>query len=175
MARQETNGDTDGFFARVIRFFTTLAGLLTAVAAIMTATVAIIGVVVTRDEGMSSSPSNAGPLTPSTELAPGAATETRAARGKTFTEIQGQLGAPTFADPYGSAERGPKVPAGARVQVSCKVYAPSIPSASPAGYWYLLASPPWSNRYYAVANTFMNGGTLSGSGVRHVDRAVPDC
>jgi hypothetical protein len=62
-----------------------------------------------------------------------------------------------------------------KIWVTCKVYAPVIASVSPDGYWYRLASPPWNDRYYVAANTFLNGGTYNGPGVINTDRHVPDC
>ena len=53
-----------------------------------------------------------------------------------------------------------------------KPYVPTIASASPAGY--LVASKPWDNRYYAIANTFINGGKVSGP-TRATDFRVPNC
>lgn len=70
---------------------------------------------------------------------------------------------------------GPKIPAAAWVQVSCKVYAPAIQSANPDGYWYRIASSPWNNAYYAVANTFMNGDPWGGPYTHNTDFKVPDC
>ncbi len=61
------------------------------------------------------------------------------------------------------------------MQVTCKVYDPSIVSATPDGYWYRIASSPWSNAYYAVANTFMNGDPPNGPYTHNTDFNVPDC
>ncbi len=62
------------------------------------------------------------------------------------------------------------------VAVSCKVYAPQIVSANPDGYWYRIASPPWSNVFYAVANTFWNGDIPGQKPyVHNTDFAVPEC
>ncbi len=43
------------------------------------------------------------------------------------------------------------------VDVSCKVFDPTIGSVNPDGYWYRFASSPWNDQYYSPANTFMNG------------------
>jgi hypothetical protein len=61
------------------------------------------------------------------------------------------------------------------VLVSCRVFDPSIPSVSPAGYWYRIASAPWRNQYWAPANTFLNGDPMNGPYRRAVDRRVPLC
>lgn len=94
---------------------------------------------------------------------------------KTFRQQQGQYGAPTFKDPFGPAGSGQKIPARSFVEVSCKVFAPSILSAQPDGYWYRIASAPWNNEYYAVANTFMNGDVIGGPVEHNTDFTVPDC
>jgi hypothetical protein len=93
----------------------------------------------------------------------------------TWSEQKGHYGANTFTDPNNASGMGTKVPAGAWVQVSCKVYAPQIVSANPDGYWYLIASSPWNNSYYAIANTYMNGDPWNGPYTHNTDWAVPDC
>jgi uncharacterized membrane protein YgcG len=94
----------------------------------------------------------------------------------TWPEQQGSLGANTFLNPYNASGMGPKIPAWQWVDVSCKVYAPQIQSANPDGYWYRIASAPWSNSYYAVANTFWNGDVPGQKPYTHfTDWAVPNC
>ena len=61
------------------------------------------------------------------------------------------------------------------MQVSCKVYDPTIASVNPDGYWYRIASNPWDNNYYAPANTFLNGDPPNGPYTHNTDFAVPDC
>lgn len=98
--------------------------------------------------------------------------------GETYTEQQGHLGAVTYTDPFNFAGAGQKIQPLQEVQVSCKVLAPSIPSASPDGYWYRIASAPWNNQKYAIANTFLNGDSVVGTsnGPQHnTDYNVPDC
>lgn len=91
-------------------------------------------------------------------------------------EQQGSLGANTFTNPFNASGMGVKIPAMAYVEVSCKVYAPQIASANPDGYWYRIASPPWNNAYYAVANTFWNGDIPGVKPYTHnTDFSVPDC
>ena len=95
---------------------------------------------------------------------------------KTYAEQEGHYGANTFTNPYNASGMGPnKIPAAAWVQVSCKVYAPAIQSANPDGYWYRIASSPWNNAYYTVANTFMNGDPWGGPYTHNTDFNVPDC
>lgn len=76
---------------------------------------------------------------------------------RTWREQEGTRGAATFENPYDTSDPGVKVAPYAWVRVSCRLYAPQIQSANPDGYWYRIASRPWSNHYYAVANTFWNG------------------
>ena len=71
--------------------------------------------------------------------------------------------------------QGRSIAAGQVVRVSCKIFDPSIPSVSPAGYWYRIASPPWRNRFFAPANTFLNGDPPHGPYSHDVDRKVRDC
>jgi hypothetical protein len=94
----------------------------------------------------------------------------------TWPEQQGSLGANTFLNPYNASGMGVKIQPYQWVEVSCKVYAPQIVSANPDGYWYRIASPPWSNSYYAVANTFWNGDIPGQKPYVHfTDWAVPNC
>ena len=92
----------------------------------------------------------------------------------TYSETQGSLGAPTFSDPRQLCGAGPKVHPMSDVHVVCKLYAPSIPSVVPDGYWYLLADGPAAGRF-AAANTFMNGDELGEGSITNTDLAVPDC
>ena len=62
-----------------------------------------------------------------------------------------------------------------RVEVSCKLQSFSIDRIGPDGYWYRIASPPWSDRYYSPAITFLNGDPVDGPYDHNYDPAVPDC
>lgn len=84
-------------------------------------------------------------------------------------------GSPTFADTKGTTPGPQKVGYGQHVQISCKVLDPSIPSATPDGYWYRIASSPWNDHYYAVANTFTNGDPLGSPGSHNTDWNIPNC
>jgi hypothetical protein len=84
-------------------------------------------------------------------------------------------GADTFADYRNASQPGPHIAFEQPVEVSCKVHAPTIESARPGGYWYRIASPPWNDNYYAVANTFLNGDPVEGPYTHHFDPEVPDC
>ena len=93
----------------------------------------------------------------------------------TFTEQEGHYGVDTFSDYHNASGKGPtKIPAGAYVQVYCKVYDSTIASVNPDGYWYRIATSPWTN-YYAPANTFMNGDPWNGPYTHNTDFAVPNC
>lgn len=81
----------------------------------------------------------------------------------------------TFTDYHNASGMGPAIAAGEWVQVACKVYDPTIASVNPDGYWYRIASPPWSGAYYSPANTFMNGDPYGGPYTHNTDFAVPDC
>lgn len=81
----------------------------------------------------------------------------------------------TFTNYHNASGMGPAIGAGQWVQVSCKVYDPTIQSVNPDGYWYRIASAPWNNAYYSPANTFMNGDPYGGPYTHNTDFAVPNC
>jgi hypothetical protein len=81
----------------------------------------------------------------------------------------------TFTNYHNASGMGPAIAAGQWVQVSCRVYDPTIASVNPDGYWYRIASLPWNNAYYAPANTFMNGDPYGGPYTHNTDFAVPVC
>jgi transcriptional regulator with XRE-family HTH domain len=94
---------------------------------------------------------------------------------RTYTEEEyNKSGAATFRFLNAS---GPGQPLEFRefVQVSCKVYAPTLVSTKPDGYWYRITSFPWDNNYYAVANTFLNGDPTNGPYTHNTDWKVPNC
>ncbi len=93
----------------------------------------------------------------------------------TYPEQQGHHGANTFSDYHNASGEGTFISPASTVQVSCKVYDPTIVSANPDGYWYRIASSPWNDQYYAVANTFMNGDPWGGPYTHNTDFSVPDC
>ena len=92
-----------------------------------------------------------------------------------YTEQEGHHGVNTFVDYHNVSGEGPAIAPAANVQVSCKVYDPTIASVNPDGYWYLIASAPWNDNYYAPANTFMNGDPWNGPYTHNTDFNVPDC
>jgi lysophospholipase L1-like esterase len=81
----------------------------------------------------------------------------------------------TFLNYHNASGLGPQIAAGQWVEVSCKVYDPTIASVNPDGYWYRIASSPWNNAYYSPANTFMNGDPVGGPYTHNTDFAVPNC
>lgn len=92
------------------------------------------------------------------------------------TEVQFHKGgAPSLLDPHDIAGLGPHLDFERTVTVSCKIFAPSIGSVSPDGYWYRVSTPPWSDRYYVAANTFLNGDPKAGPYTHNTDYAIPDC
>lgn len=95
---------------------------------------------------------------------------------RVWHEQQGSRGANTFRNPNNASGMGTKIQPYQWVDVSCKVYAPQIQSANPDGYWYRVASPPWNNEFYAVANTFWNGDIPGHTPYTHnTDWIVPNC
>jgi hypothetical protein len=93
----------------------------------------------------------------------------------TYSELEGHNGTNTFSNPANASGQGQRIGPGQTVQVSCKVYDPQIASVNPDGYWYLIATAPWSGAYYAPANTFMNGDPWNGPYTHNTDASVPDC
>jgi surface antigen len=81
----------------------------------------------------------------------------------------------TFQNYHNASGEGPAIGSGAWVQVTCKVYDPTILSVDPDGYWYRIQSSPWNGAYYAPANTFMNGDPYGGPYTHNTDFAVPNC
>lgn len=81
----------------------------------------------------------------------------------------------TFTDYHNASGMGPAIAAGQWVEVSCRVYDPTIASVNPDGYWYRIASAPWNNAYYSPANTFMNGDPYGGPYTHNTDFSVPVC
>jgi hypothetical protein len=110
--------------------------------------------------------------TPSPRATP---TRTTSAPTTYAEEAYNKHGVPTFADYANASGQGPDIQFEQVVQVTCKIFDPSIPSASPAGYWYLIASSPWDNHYYAVANTFLNGLSPTDPNTNYYDPRVPNC
>jgi hypothetical protein len=95
---------------------------------------------------------------------------------RTYTEQAGTAGSPTFLNPVNAGGPGPRIPAMSNVEVFCKVYAPQIASVNPDGYWYKVATAPWSGSYFAPANNFWNGDVPGVKPYIHnTDFAVPDC
>jgi hypothetical protein len=112
---------------------------------------------------------------PATSPGPASASSTPPAPATHTEEGFNKNGVPTFSNYQNASGPGPVLTFGELVQVSCKVYDPTIPSASPGGYWYRIASTPWVNAYYAVANTFLNGDPPGGPYTHNYDPSVPDC
>jgi hypothetical protein len=71
--------------------------------------------------------------------------------------------------------QGPSIANGQTVQITCRIQGYTVPDGN--NWWYLIASPPWSNAFYVTGDDFYNNGHTSGSliGTPFVDSAVPIC
>jgi hypothetical protein len=96
------------------------------------------------------------------------------ADGPPLPETTGSIGANTFADPRTLIDNAQPIPANTTVQVRCRFYAPSIPSVTPDGFWYLIDSDEWAGRW-SPANSFMNGDVPGQPTLHNTDFAVPLC
>jgi hypothetical protein len=94
--------------------------------------------------------------------------------GKLRVEQSGSIGANTFADPRTLIDRALPIPPHTTVMVRCRYYAPSIPSVTPDGFWYLIDSGQWAGRW-TPANSYMNGDVPGGPTLHNTDMAVPVC
>lgn len=94
--------------------------------------------------------------------------------GTVHTEQAGSIGANTFADPRTLSGGGPEIPPHTELEVRCRYYAPSVPSVSPDGFWYLIETAEW-NGLWTPANSFMNGDVPGGPYIHNTDFAVPIC
>jgi hypothetical protein len=97
-------------------------------------------------------------------------------RRSTHAERAGALGVNTFEDPWTLKAQGPRIRSNQSVRVACRLYAPSIQSVMPDGYWYRIASKPWGERFWAPANSFWNGDVPGQEPyVHNTDFSVPVC
>ncbi len=94
--------------------------------------------------------------------------------GASTPETTGTIGAKTFGDPFQLSDPRLPIPPETTVDVRCRLYAPSIGSVQPDGYWYLVLTSPWSERW-APANSFLNGDRLGGPTEHNTDFDVPEC
>ncbi|HTU27823.1 MAG TPA: hypothetical protein VMF07_00465 [Solirubrobacteraceae bacterium] len=97
------------------------------------------------------------------------------ALGPPRREVSGGV-AHTWSDPQLAGGRsGPEIMPHQAVMIACRLKGFKVPDGNV--WWYLLASPPWSQRYYATADTFYNNGRTSGSlrGSAFVDPKVARC
>jgi Trypsin len=96
-----------------------------------------------------------------------------------FAETPGPGGVATFTD-YQDAggTEGPRISQYETVQVTCRIegFEPAD-HGIPDNWWYLIASSPWNDAYYAYAEPFYNDGQTSGSliGTPAVNTSVPIC
>jgi hypothetical protein len=114
--------------------------------------------------------------TPPTPAPPTSAPPTPVPAPKTYPEqVWSSTGVNTFTNYHNASGIGPKLAHNQWIDVSCKVYDPTIPSVNPDGYWYRIASSPWNNAYYSPANTFYNGDPPTGPFTHPTDWNVPNC
>jgi hypothetical protein len=107
--------------------------------------------------------------TPAQSISPGTST------AETFTETVGGPTATWTNDSNAGGTQGATIPSGQSVQVSCVVQGFQVADGNTN--WYLIASTPWNNAYYASADAFYNNGATNGSlvGTPDVDPDVPSC
>ena len=89
-------------------------------------------------------------------------------------EQAGSIGANTFADPRTLLDRALPIPPHTTVMVRCRYYAPSIPSVTPDGFWYLIDGGEWAGRW-TPANSYMNGDVPGGPTLHNTDMDVRLC
>jgi hypothetical protein len=95
---------------------------------------------------------------------------------KVTREQSGYRGSPTLKDPCNGTLLGVKIAPMTYVSVTCRFYAPEVPTANPDGWWYLIENKPWNSNYYAVSNTFWNGDIPGHLPYTHnTDFSVPVC
>jgi hypothetical protein len=71
--------------------------------------------------------------------------------------------------------QGKTIPKHHSVQVTCRLRGYKVKDGD--DWWYLIASSPWNNKYYASADPFYNNGRTDGSlnGTPSVDQNVAIC
>lgn len=82
---------------------------------------------------------------------------------------------PTFRDPRMLKGQGPSIQPGQQVEVVCRFHVPNGSPSTQPGWWYLIASSPWNQEYYTVANSYLNGDAPEGPHITEVDSSVPIC
>lgn len=138
--------------------------------AVVAATVVVTLLVTRDDETAAASPNDAAEAANSLANLPLPST----GDGTLRQEEVGSIGANTYADPRTLEGRGEPIPAHAVLEVRCRYYAPSIPSVTPDGFWYLLETEPW-NGFWSPANSYMNGDVPGGPTLHNTDMDVPIC
>ncbi len=138
--------------------------------AVVAATVAVTLLVTREDDGDASSPTDAAEAANELVNLPLPST----GDGTLRQEEAGSIGANTFADPRTLEGRGQPIPPHAVLEVRCRYYAPSIPSVTPDGFWYLIETEPW-NGFWSPANSYMNGDVPGGPTLHNTDLDVPVC
>ena len=155
----------------------TLRWLLVAASfVVVVAVTAVVTIVVDEREDAAAQPSTAASSSSSDDVAQRVAALPLPSTGDgtVYTEQTGSIGANTYADPRTLTPGGPHIPPTTDIQVRCRYYAPSVPSVSPDGFWYLIESANW-NGLWTPANSFMNGDVPGGPYIHNTDFAVPVC
>ncbi|WP_329266829.1 effector-associated domain EAD1-containing protein [Streptomyces sp. NBC_01451] len=151
-----------------------IAGLAVVIAAVVTGLFGLIDDDDPKGDSKGSKTTTSTPGTAGGSLGTTPTVSSSPLKGKTFEEQAGSRGARTYKDPTRLSITGTNVGAWQKVDVVCRRYAPSMDSVLPDGYWYLIASKPWSSQYYAPANSFMNGDK-PGESNHSTDFNVPEC
>ena len=70
---------------------------------------------------------------------------------------------------------GPEIEDNQTVQITCRATGWTAPDGN--NWWYEIASAPWSNNYWVLADAFYNNGETSGplTGTPFYDPNVPVC
>lgn len=99
-----------------------------------------------------------------------------AAAAETYTETTGPGPTHTWTDYHDAGgSEGPSIPDNSTVQITCRAEGFRVEDGNT--WWYLIASSPWSDNYWASADAFYNDGQTTGSlkGTPFVDPKVRLC
>ncbi|XQE84151.1 hypothetical protein ACN24M_00115 [Streptomyces microflavus] len=88
-------------------------------------------------------------------------------------EQTGQHGSGTFRDPHGAKGPGERIPPHTWVDVECRTEGSGVTSVR--GWWYRIASSPWTGQYYAPSMNFMNGDEPGQTPPTDTDFSVSIC
>lgn len=155
------------------------AAKISLVSAVLVAVIGALGTiavaVINKGSGGAAGSSTTASAAPAAGAAMPLPTCTTCTTGTTFPEQAGTGGAAAFRNPLAFAGKGQRLAALQPVAVVCRFFQPDAPPSVAPGWWYLIASPPWSRQYYAPANSFLNGDPPQGPYLANVDSGVPVC